>query len=287
MILFRHAVPFPHHREEGIERFRRKTRGHSLLSDHIRRHRMVGPIIVPYRRPSLLHLLRRQEETDARHLGDRPSRQETIHGAPHGFVTTQRLVHRSALRHTEALRQARLRLARQLRHPHTLVGRHIVDSVHIRLELGLGAEIEEREGQKDDQAHRHLVLLELDIGDLAEHQLTTRPPLEKLIRKEMRQHEENEENRTHKKQGGEEPHVAHRLRTDEEEAEEGAHRRDIARHERIHDVAHRLLTGMPLLEVRQKMQRVIHRNAHDDGTYANRDDRNVPLQQRHESQTEQ
>ena len=103
----------------------------------------------------------------------------------------------------------------------------------------------------------------------------------------MRQHEEHEENRTHKKQGGEEPHVAHRLRTDEEEAEEGAHRRDVARHERVHDVAHRLLAGMSLLEVRQEMQRVIHRNAHDDRTDTDRDDRHILLQQRQEGHSEE
>ena len=44
---------------------------------------------------------------------------------------------------------------------------------------------------------------------------------------------------------------------------------------------------MPLLEVRQEMQRVIHRDTHYDRTDTDRDDRHILLQQRQEGHGEE
>ena len=81
---------------------------------------------------------------------------------------------------------------------------------------------------------------------------------------EHRQADQHEKDGPHQRQRAEPPQVAHGLRIQQHQAEEGADRRDVPRQQGRHHLAERLAHVPLVFQVLQEVQGIVDRNADDD-----------------------
>ena len=159
--------------------------------------------------------------------------------------------------------------------------RHIVDVGHIGVELRLGAEIGEYEGQQGHCRYDRAGLVGFERGDAVKQLAALGLVL--LDFHQLRQAAEHEDDGADEQQGGEDSKVAQGCRLQGNQRQEGSYGGDVADDQRARYLPERLLDVGVVRTVDDEVERVVHRYAeydagdayHNDGDTAaeNRDAR--------------
>ena len=166
-----------------------------------------------------------------------------------------------------------------------LVGRHIIDVLHVGVERDLPAqEIEhdrqdEESGQDDTPDCRGRIQMAVPVQ-------AERPALLSGRRHEHGQENQDEQDGSRQHQRAHQTEIVQGTRFEQQQRQEGAHRGDVAHQQRIDLVGERLALVFLVFQMVHIVERIVHGDADDHRADAQDDDRDRTLEEREHAQRE-